>query len=215
MESDHPHGLTFRLPATSPQTSDAAFGLGDINPTFFLSPSRPSAFTWGFGPTFSLPTATDRLLGSGKWAAGPAVVGLYQSGPWVVGALANNIWPFSGDQSQPEMNRLTVQPFINYNFDDGWYATSSPVVTADWNARGEKWTVPVGGGFGRLFRIGSQPVNAQAQAFYNAVRADEGPKWTARFQLQFLFPRYSVERGVERRLKPAWRQAARQSPCRS
>jgi hypothetical protein len=175
-------------PRLSP-TSDAEFGLGDINPTFFLSPSRSGAFTWGFGPTFVLPTASDRMLGSGRWAAGPAVVGLFQRGPWVVGALANNVWSFADDRGRADVNRLTVQPFVNYNFEGGWYATSSPVVTADWNARGEKWTVPVGAGFGRLIRIGSQPVNAQAQAFYNILRSEDGPEWTVRFQLQFLFPR--------------------------
>jgi hypothetical protein len=45
---------------------DSATGLGDINPTFFFSPSKPSNLIWGVGPTFTLPTASDRLLGSGK-----------------------------------------------------------------------------------------------------------------------------------------------------
>jgi hypothetical protein len=46
--------------------AESAFGLGDINPTFFLSPAKPGALIWGVGPTFTLPTATDSLLGSGK-----------------------------------------------------------------------------------------------------------------------------------------------------
>ena len=37
---------------------DSAFGLGDINPTFFLSPAGSNKFIWGVGPTFTLPTAT-------------------------------------------------------------------------------------------------------------------------------------------------------------
>ena len=39
--------------------SGSAWGLGDINPSFFLSPARPGHFIWGVGPTFTLPTATD------------------------------------------------------------------------------------------------------------------------------------------------------------
>src|SRR5262249_58951089 len=49
---------------------DHAFGLGDINPTFFLSPVGSEKFIWGAGPTFTFPTASNRLLGSGKYSAG-------------------------------------------------------------------------------------------------------------------------------------------------
>jgi hypothetical protein len=64
---------------------DSAAGLGDINPTFFFSPSKPSSLIWGFGPTITLPTASDRLLGSGKWSVGPAAVALTIQGAWVLG----------------------------------------------------------------------------------------------------------------------------------
>jgi hypothetical protein len=65
-------------------------GLGDINPSFFLSPAKSSKLIWGLGPTFTLPTATDSLLGAGKWDAGPTAVVLTMQGPWVIGVLANN-----------------------------------------------------------------------------------------------------------------------------
>ncbi len=68
---------------------ESAFGLGDLNPSFFLSPGKPGALIWGVGPTFTLPTATDNLLGSGKWSMGPTAVALTIQGPWVLGALAN------------------------------------------------------------------------------------------------------------------------------
>ena len=37
------------------------FGLGDLNPSFFLSPKKPTegGIIWGIGPTFLLPTATE------------------------------------------------------------------------------------------------------------------------------------------------------------
>src|SRR5262249_40392122 len=44
-----------------------ANGLGDLNPSFFLSPAHPGKLIWGVGPTFLLPTATDPTLGQGKW----------------------------------------------------------------------------------------------------------------------------------------------------
>jgi len=47
----------------------------------------------------------------------------------------------------------------------GWFVTSTPV-TANWlAASGQKWTVPVGGGFGRVFKMGDQPVKAQIEAY--------------------------------------------------
>ncbi|WP_201835959.1 hypothetical protein [Microvirga zambiensis] len=52
-----------------------------------------------------------------------------------------------------------------------------------------RWTVPVGGGFGRVFKIGKQPVNAQLGAYYNAIRPSDGPDWQLRAQVQLLFPK--------------------------
>jgi hypothetical protein len=74
---------------------------------------------------------------------------------------------------------------------NGWYLTSSPVVTANWKAdSGDKWTIPFGGGVGKLLRLGKLPVNASIQAYYNAEKPDNlGPDWTLRFQMQFLFPK--------------------------
>jgi hypothetical protein len=63
--------------------ADSAFGLGDINPTFFLSPAKPGELIWGVGPTFTLPTATDSLLGTRKWSMGPAAVALTIQRPFV------------------------------------------------------------------------------------------------------------------------------------
>jgi hypothetical protein len=82
-------------PSLFPGMSSAT-GLGDINPTFFFSPAKPGELIWGVGPTFTLPTATDRLLGAGKWSMGPAAVVLTMQGAWVFGALANNQWSVGG-----------------------------------------------------------------------------------------------------------------------
>ena len=68
-------------------TNSSKFGIGDLNPTFFLSPRGESKFIWGAGPTFLLPTASQKELGTEKWGVGPAAVGLYMDGPWVVGVL--------------------------------------------------------------------------------------------------------------------------------
>jgi hypothetical protein len=164
----------------------AEFGVGNLQPAFFLSPAKPGEIIWGVGVQSWLPTASDKTLGVNKWGAGPAAVALTIQGPWVVGVLANNVWAGTANQ---RVNLLTVQPFLNYNLPGGWYLTSSPIINANWLAKADdRWTVPIGGGIGRLFKIEKLPVNVQAQAFYNVVRPTNAANWTMRFQLQFLFP---------------------------
>lgn len=173
-------------------TVDGAFGLGDLNETLFFSPARPSKVIWGVGPTFTLPTATDDVLGTGKWSAGPAFVVLTMPGDWVLGLLVNNQWSFGGDSDRASVNAMLLQYFVNYNFPDGWYLSSAPINTANWEASSDdRWTVPLGGGVGRIFKAGKQPMNAQVSAYYNVVKPDNVPAadWQLRIQLQLLFPK--------------------------
>jgi hypothetical protein len=167
-----------------------AFGLGDFNPSFFLSPVCDTGFTWGVGPTFTFPTATDAALGSGKWSAGPTAVGVFTKGDWVLGVLVNNQWSYAGWSSQP-VKAMLLEPFINYNLPHAWYIVTDPIMTANWVAPGrDQWTVPVGGGFGKIFKICKQPINVQLSAYYNALTPrDFGPAWQLRFQFEFLFPK--------------------------
>src|SRR6185436_3933243 len=66
-----------------------AFGMGDLTPSFFLSPALKGGFTIGVGPVFGLPSTYDPRIGSGKWSAGPTAVALQQSGALTVGVLVN------------------------------------------------------------------------------------------------------------------------------
>jgi hypothetical protein len=178
------------IPQGNPNYNSTEFGLGDINATVFLSPANPGKVIWGIGPTLTMPTATDRALGSEKWSAGPSVVLLTTPKPWVIGVLARNIWSFAGDSNRDDVNQLLVQPFVNYNMADGWYLVSAPIITANWEASsGNEWTVPLGGGIGKIFSIGSQPLNAQVSSYYNVETPQFGPDWSLRLQIQFLFPK--------------------------
>ena len=171
--------------------SEHAFGLGDINPTLFLSPRKPEKFFWGFGPTFTIPTATDSKLGNGEFTMGPAGVVVVMHGPWVLGALANQQVSVTG-WGDRNVSQFLLQPFVNYNLGDGWYLKSNPIITANWkNDSGHKWTVPVGGGVGKLFKLGKLPINTSVDAFYNAEKVNkDAPDWQLQFQVQFLLPKF-------------------------
>jgi len=177
---------------SSPPTGVSRWALGDIQQSFFFSPNEfsSSAQVWGAGPVVSYPTASDSAYGSGKWGLGPSFVGVQFSGPWVVGALLNNVWSVAGDSDRRGVSFLSFQPFVNYNMSGGWFLQSAPLINADWKAsNGNQWTVPVGGGAGRTFRIGSQAVTAVMSGFYNVERPDGGPRWNLRCQLTFMFPK--------------------------
>ena len=172
-------------------TSDDTWGIGDINMSLFFAPAKNEGLIWGLGPVLHFPTGTDEVLSTRKWAAGPSGVGLYIHGPWVVGLLANNLWSYAGNSDRKDMSQFLAQYFVNYNLPNAWYLTSAPIITANWEAegKGNKWTVPVGGGFGKVFRIGKLPFNGSVAAFSNVVRPDDAADWTLRMQLAVLLPK--------------------------
>ncbi len=174
----------------TPSGTSSVFGLGDINQTFYISPAAASGLIWGVGPSITVPTATSREIGSGKLSMGPAAVALVTPKPWVIGILARQLWSVAGPDGRKDVSQLLLQPFVNYNLADGWYLVSAPIITANWTAdSSDRWSVPVGGGVGKIFKIGSQPLNASLQGFGYPVRPSLGPSWSIRFQIQFLFPR--------------------------
>jgi len=176
------------------QTTGGEYGLGDMNPSFFLSPAKPGKLIWGGGPALVIPTATNDILGQGKLSLGPSVVLLAQPPHWTLGALINNVWSVAGSSSRPPVNQMLLQYFINYNMKHGWYTTIQPIITADWRAsNGNVWTVPFGGGIGRIMKLGFQPVNLQAQFYGNAVYPKGTSPWSMRLQIAFLFPKLSPE----------------------
>ena len=175
-------------PSPAPGIS-SEFGLGDIQFSGFFSPSKPSEITWGAGPIFQFPTATDDLLGQGKWCAGPTVVAVWDHRPWLGGVLASQLWSFAGESDREYVNQMLIQPFVNYNMQHGWYLLTAPIITADWEAdSSNQWTLPVGGGIGWITKIGDQHVNFNLQAYYNAVRPDNASDWQLLFEISLLFP---------------------------
>jgi len=176
-------------PWLAPDFGDT-WGLGDMQFTAFLSPAKPAGVIWGVGPIVQMPTGTDNSTTAGKWAAGPSAVALKIDGPWVYGALVNYLSSFSGQEDRGSVSQWLMQPFINYNLPNGWYLTTSPILTANMMAEGsDVWTVPVGGGAGKIVHLGKLPLNLQLQGFYNVAHPDAGPEWSVRFQIQILLPK--------------------------
>jgi hypothetical protein len=179
------------MPALGPDIGSKS-GIGDTDFTAFLSPANPGDLIWGVGPIVQLPTNSNAELGNKNWGLGPSAVVLHlaHDDPWVYGVLVNNVWSLTSNKQGGAYNNGLIQPFLNYNLEEGLYLTSSPILTVDWKAdSGQRWTVPIGGGVGKIFHLGKLPVNTQLSAYYNVVRPDFGPNWQIRAQVQLMFPK--------------------------
>lgn len=174
---------------------DGTTGVGDVQLSLFLSPAKAGAVIWGAGPVISFPTASQEILGTKKLSVGPTVVVLRIQGHWLFGTLVQNLFSVAGPTPRADVNQMLMQPFANYNLRHGWYLTSSPIITANWEVNpNQRWVVPVGGGVGKIVHFGKLPVNMYTQFFRNVESPDGTSHWSARFQAQLLFPKHKEQK---------------------
>ncbi|WP_443939357.1 hypothetical protein [Pedobacter sp. MW01-1-1] len=164
-------------------------GLSDAVVSAFFSPSNgKNGFTWGAGPAFLVPTATNNLLGSDQFGIGPTVIALKQVNGITIGALANQIWGVSGDNSKPDVNQMFLQPFFNYNWKSGAGIGGNMELTQNWTANTTTlWINPT---ISAVASLGKQKTQFAIGPRFNvaspkATKADFG--WRA--VVIFLFPK--------------------------
>jgi hypothetical protein len=166
------------------------FGLGDAVQSFFFSPKKPTASGWipGVGPVFLLPTASDDLLGTQKWGAGPTAVALKQVGRWAYGGLANHIESFAGESSRADVSATFLQPFISYVTPTQTTFGVNLEATYDWEDKA--WSVPVNLQVNQLLKFGNQLVQVGCGVRYWAESPAAGPEgWGLRLNLVFVYPK--------------------------
>lgn len=163
-------------------------GLSNIQQTFFLSPvPKGATMIWGIGPSFFLPTATDRRIGSYQTGAGPAIGFLKSSGPWVFGGRMTQIWHAAGPtpiSGQP-LNFLYVEPMISYATDHGWTYAINAESVYDWSK--DKWLLPINFTVEKLVFANSYPISLGIGVRYYAASPQDGPKgWGIRLTATIL-----------------------------
>lgn len=108
-------------------------GLGDATISAFLSPAKTkNGLTWGIGPAFLVPIATNTSLGTGKFGIGPTAVALKQADGFTYGALINQIWSVAGQTDRANVSQLFMQPFFTYNWKSGAGIGAVGSITQDW-----------------------------------------------------------------------------------
>jgi hypothetical protein len=163
-------------------------GISDLLHASFFTPTSTNNFIWGIGAMASLPTATDKSLGSGKWAAGPAIRLTHRTGKWNLGLIAGQRWSFAGSGNRQDVSQLLMRGMIRRQLPDDWFFVSAPLIVANWDAAGEKWLVPMGGGIGRKFTLSKYPWAWSVQGYYNVIKADTAPDWVVRFAIIAAIP---------------------------
>jgi len=168
-------------------------GLSDLNLQALLTPKEPrwflwGEFKWGLGTSVFLPTNTDDQLGSDKISIGPLLAFVRKPRALVYGFLIQNVWSIAGDENEPDINEMILQYFFNYNFRNGWYLTSTNFITANWEENNDnRWTVPIGGGFGKIIRTKHRHLDLRAQTYWLAEKPQFGPDWGIQFTVKLLF----------------------------
>jgi hypothetical protein len=165
-------------------------GLGDTTQSFFFSPKALTSggWTWGAGPVILVPTATDDVLGTEKWGAGPTAVALRQANGWTYGALVNHIWSFAGDGDREDVDATYMQPFVAFTTSKQTTFTLNTESSYDWEAN--EWSVPINAMVSQLFKVGGQIMSLQAGLRYWADAPATGAEgWGGRLTYTLVFPK--------------------------
>ncbi|WP_087725754.1 hypothetical protein [Pandoraea sp. PE-S2T-3] len=150
-------------------------GLGDINLFDILLLNAGSSTEIGVGPLVTMPTATDKTLGTGKWQAGLAAVAINADKQRLLGALIQWQHSFAGQSDRPTVQSLTAQPVVIWNLPEGWYLRSTATWTFD--LQHGTYYIPVGFGAGKAWKAGKTILNAFIEPQYSVAHSGNVPKW--------------------------------------
>ncbi len=130
-------------------------------------------------------TATDDVLGTSKWSAGPMALAIHSGQKWIYGAIAQHWWSYAGDDDRNDVNLTDVQYVLRYRVTPETNIGFAPNIRYNWNAdSGNRWTVPVGLGFDTIGQLGPVPTKIGLEFHYFVEQPDVfGPE----FQLRLLF----------------------------
>jgi hypothetical protein len=176
------------LPIASGNDGNQQSGLGDFNvfDAIRLSPEK-SKDVLAVGPMLVAPTATNRSLGQGKWQAGLAAVGLHalSGGSLLIGIFT---WQhsFAGGERRSGAQVATFQPIAALSIGGGYYVRSSGIWSFD--IGNNRTLIPVGLGFGKVFKAGNAIVNAFIEPQFTAYHNGAGlPSFQLFSGLNFQF----------------------------
>jgi hypothetical protein len=171
-------------------------GFGDIAFVSMVGPTHPPEVAgghliMGIGPTFIFPSASESILGQGKWQAGPSAGVGFISEHWRLGVFPQQWWSFAGDNQHPPVSQMNLQYFLYYAPTPDWEIGVAPNMYVNWNApAGNQVTFPVGLGVNHIFTIAQVPVSVGVEVTYPVIHPDDWPRtgWGFRINLILFAP---------------------------
>ena len=163
-------------------------GLSDAVASAFFSPSSKKGVTWGAGPVFLVPTATNDLLGTKKFGIGPTAVALKQTGPLTLGILMSQIWSVAGTSERPDVSQLYLQPFTTFNWKSGAGVGLMAEITENWQATSTTaFLIP---SFSGVTKLGKQTISILfGPRIPLAAPSGSKPDFGWRGTVNFVFPK--------------------------
>ncbi len=164
------------------------FGLSDATVTAFFSPKHSKGLTWGAGPAFLVPTATDKFLGTEKFGIGPSLLMLKQVSGNTIGFISNQIWSVAGNSNRSDVNQFYIQAFFNKSYKSGAGVGANIEITQNW--AGNATTITLNApSVSAVTKLGNQAAQLAIMPMIplvgpSASRAD----WGLRAVVSFVFP---------------------------
>ena len=132
---------------------------------------------------------SEDILGQGKFSIGPSFVFVLPNEKWVGSAIISNWFSVGGDSKRADVNSFYFQYGFTYFLPKKWYVVTGPILLANWEAENDnRWTVPFGGGVGKMFKIGNIPADFTMQGYYNAIKPEISGDWQLRVQFKLILP---------------------------
>ena len=166
-------------------------GFGDMYYNGLFAPRKGidwinGKFLWGAGFDLGFPTASEDILGTGKWLAGPSALGVYMGQKWKIGGLVQQYWDYAGDSDRDDVSLMNLQYFIYYSLNETTSIGAAPNIIANWEQdSSDRWTVPIGLGINKTFQFGKVPIRFGVEVHYSVIQPDNVPssEWDFRFYM--------------------------------
>jgi hypothetical protein len=173
------------LPILTTGGADGVTGIGDLFLLdLWLIPKGKA--TWGFGPVGTLPTATDKTLGKGKWQAGPGLVYLYKGWPKdILGALYYQQWSFAGKSDRESVSESQLQIVWTHHTSWGYFGWTDIANTYDF--KNNRSSIALGPRFGKVF-MAKHPLNIAATPYYKINNKGRDNVWGLKMQFTLVTP---------------------------
>jgi len=189
-------GGGFLPPSSSPPAPIDLFdgrttGFGDIYYVGLFAPNEPKTvlngkLVWGLGFDMGFDTASEDILGTGKYTAGPSALAAYLGPKWKFGGLVQHYWDYAGDDDRGDVNLTNLQYLYYYSVSPTVSVGAAPNIICNWEQNSDNaCTVPVGLGINKTVNWGKVPVRLGVEVMYSVIEPDDivGSKWNLRFYM--------------------------------